>query len=58
MSWLNERLKQKVRDVFEPDYKRKLTCGEVITIATNLTDFMETYLKFKLKQNENKTIYS
>ena len=54
MHWLNEDLKQKVRNVFEPDYKRKLTDEEVLTIANNLTEFMEGYIKFRLRQNENK----
>lgn len=51
-NWLNEKLKQRVRDVFEPDYKRKLTDNEVVTIAVNLTDFMEMYIKFRLNKNE------
>lgn len=50
MNYLNENLKLKIRKVFEPNYKRELTDEEVITIANNLTDFMESYIKFKLKQ--------
>lgn len=51
MQWLNKDLKRKVRAVFEPEYKRKLTDREVETIATNLTEFFEIYIKFKLNQN-------
>ena len=55
ITWLNEKLRQKVREVFEPEYKRKLSNEEVVTIAVNLTDFMESYIKFRLRQNyENK----
>jgi len=50
MNYLNENLKSKIRKVFELDYKRKLNDEEVIIIANNLTDFMESYIKFKLKQ--------
>lgn len=54
MIWLTGELKQKIKSIFEPDYKRNLTDEEVITIAINLTDFMESYIKFRLRQNENK----
>lgn len=54
-SWLTEELKQKVRNVFEPKYKRKLTEDEITEIANNLTDFIEHYLRFKQRQqNEEK----
>ena len=56
--WLNENLKQEVRNVFEPRYKRKLSDDEVVIIANNLTNFMEIFIKFKLKQNENQQITS
>jgi len=49
MEWLNEKLKIRVREVFEKDYKRKLTDNEVETIAMNLTDFIEAYTKFRLR---------
>ena len=35
MVWLNEKLKQKVRGVFEPRYKRNLTEKEIEEIAEN-----------------------
>lgn len=50
MSFLDVNLKLKIRRVFEPDYKRVLTDEEVITIANNLTDLMEAFIKFKLRQ--------
>ncbi len=52
-TWLNENLKTKVRKVFEPEYKRRFSDKEVVQMAENLTDFMEGYLKFKLRQYEN-----
>ena len=54
MNYLNENLKLKIRKVFEPDYKRELTDEEVITITNNLTDLMESYIKFKLRQKNEK----
>ncbi len=50
-NWLNEDLKKRVRQVFEPKYKRVLTDQEVISIALNLTDFIEHFLKFKWRAN-------
>lgn len=55
MNWLTDQLKQRIRQEFEGDYKRKLTDEEVITIANNLTEFMEAYIKFKLRKNEKQT---
>lgn len=37
MTWLTDNLKQRIREVFEPRYKRCLTDQEVIEIANNLT---------------------
>lgn len=55
INWLSNELKNKVRKVFKPDYKRQLLNEEIIVIANNLTDFMEAYIKFKLRQkNENR----
>jgi len=56
MSWLTGELKKKIRTVFEPRYKRKLSDGEVIEIAKNLTGYMETILRFKFRTEyeENK----
>lgn len=47
MRWLTDDLKQKIRDVYEPKYKRSLTDSEVIQIAQNLTQFIEHFLRFK-----------
>jgi len=47
MNWLNENLKQKIKVMFEPRYKRILTEREVEEIAENLTGYMETIIKFK-----------
>ena len=47
MNWLNENLKQKIKVMFEPRYKRILTEMEVEEIAENLTGYMETIIKFK-----------
>lgn len=49
-SWLSNELREEVRSVFEPRYKRKLQDSEVEEIAENLTGFMESYLKFKWRQ--------
>ncbi len=46
-SWLNEDLKQQIRDVYEPRYKRTLSEEEVVNIAINLTSLIEHFLKFK-----------
>lgn len=46
-SWLNEDLKKKIRKVFEPRYKRILTEDEVVSIANNLVALMETYAKYR-----------
>ncbi len=48
--WLNDSLKKEVRKVFEPRYQRKLSDTEVITIADNITEVMETFLMMKWKQ--------
>lgn len=45
--WLTDELQTRVRKVFEPRYKRPLTEVEVITIAQNLAQFMDHFLKFK-----------
>lgn len=55
LSWLSDKLKERIRSVFEPRYFRKLTEEEVQTIADNLTGVMETYVRFKLRKiYENK----
>lgn len=55
-SWLDEHLKIRIRQVFEPRYKRKLTDGEVEKIAENLTEVMEALLKLKWQQKYGKSI--
>ncbi|OGM14755.1 hypothetical protein A3A76_04085 [Candidatus Woesebacteria bacterium RIFCSPLOWO2_01_FULL_39_23] len=50
MLWLTEELKQEIKKLFEPKYKRKLTDDEVIEIADNLTEVMEAFLKLKWSQ--------
>ena len=55
MDWLDEKLKERVRNVFKKDYKRELSNEEVVTIAVNLADFMETYIKFKLRKKNEKS---
>ncbi|EKD57938.1 MAG: hypothetical protein ACD_57C00082G0003 [uncultured bacterium] len=46
-AWLSEDLLKRVRVLYEPRYKRHLTQREVITIALNLTNLIEHFLKFK-----------
>lgn len=50
MNWLTKELKVKIRKVFEPRYKRKLTDSEVEEIADNLSGVMEEILKLKWKE--------
>lgn len=50
MDWLTPQLRKKVREVFEPRYKRKLTEAEVEEIADNLSEVVEIILKFKWRQ--------
>jgi len=47
MNWLSDELKEDVRSLFEPRYKRQLTDDEIDEIANNLTNFLEAYFKFK-----------
>lgn len=54
MNWLTEELGQEVRWLFEPRYKRQLTNDEVVEIAENLANFVESVLKFKCRQHEEK----
>lgn len=53
-SWLTPQLKEEVRKVFEPRYKRKLSDEEVISIANNLVNLMETYAKFRWRKDHGK----
>lgn len=54
-NWCTEELRQEVRKVFEPRYKRKLTDEEIVKIAVNLADLMEGYLKLKWRQKYGTT---
>lgn len=49
-SWLSEEMKEKIRKVFEPRYKRKLTDDEVLEIAENLSGVIEGLIKWKWRQ--------
>jgi len=50
MLWLSEGMKVKIKKVFEPRYKRKLTDNEVFEIAENLSGVVETLIKWKWKE--------
>lgn len=54
-NWLNDELKQKVRKVFEPRYKRSLTDNEVLEIAGNLAELMEGFLRLKWSEKYGKS---
>ncbi len=45
-NWLTDKLKNEIRAIYEPAYKRTLTEQEVIEIAENISDVTETILKF------------
>jgi hypothetical protein len=47
LEWLNEKLKNKIGEVFESKYKRKLTDDEVVEIALNLSAVVEAVSKHK-----------
>ena len=51
-TWLTERLKQEIRNTFEPRYKRELSDDEVVEIATNLVTFTEHVVKFSKRRGE------
>lgn len=55
-SWLNENIKQKIKVIFEPRYKRILTEREIEEIAENLTGYMETIIKFKLRYENKQSV--
>lgn len=56
VTWLNENLRRRVREVFEPRYKRPLSDLEVETIANSLTSLLETTMKFKYEQKYDQQI--
>lgn len=47
MGWLTNDLKKRIKDLYEPRYKRPLTDSEVISIAENLASFIEHFLRYK-----------
>ena len=51
---LSNSLKQELKTVFGPRYKRMLLDSEVITIVKNLVGVMEEILKFKWRQKYEK----
>jgi len=54
--WLDKKLKEEIRKIFEPRFDRKLNNDEVIEIAKNLTQLMETYFKHIWRLNNEKKI--
>lgn len=50
--WLTPELKNEIKFVFEPKYGRQISEDEVITIAENLTGYMETIIKWKMKHEQ------
>ncbi len=50
VNWLNENLRQKIREVFESKYHQPLSTEDIEAIASNLADFMGIVLKFKWRQ--------
>lgn len=49
-NWLTDKLVKRIREVFEPRYKRPLTEKEIIAIAENLSCVTEELLKLKWRQ--------
>lgn len=52
MEWLNENLKIEIKKLFEPKYGRELLNNEIVEIAVNLVNYVESKTKFILK-NKN-----
>lgn len=56
-NWLTDELKQEVKKVFEPKYKRVLSEDEIVSIASNLESYIEHYAIFAWKiKNEQSGI--
>lgn len=53
-SWLDLKLQQEIRGIFEPIYQSTLSDKEVEKIALDLTTFMELIAKNEYEQNYNK----
>lgn len=49
--WITASLVAEVKQVFEPRYNRKLTNQESREIALRLESFVETYAKWRWKNN-------
>jgi len=56
LSWLNEDLRKKIRNIFESLNNKALTEKEIDGIAENLTGYMETVIKFKLRYENKQNI--
>ncbi len=54
--WVTPKLKRRVRDVFEPRYRRALSDDEINEIADNLAGYMEALLKSKWEKEYGTTI--
>ena len=46
MNWLTQELKDEIRRIYEPRYKKKLTDQEVVEIAENVEEVVETALRY------------
>lgn len=47
LKWLTPELKEEVKKVFQPRYKKPLTDSDIVAIAQNLTQLLEVFFKFK-----------
>lgn len=50
MGWLTPNLKLRVRNAFEPRYRRELSDDEVASIANSLVSFVEVYAQTKWRE--------
>lgn len=53
-NWLNENLKNEIRKIFEPRYKRVLSDAEVVEIGESLAEVIEQILKHQWRQKYGK----
>lgn len=51
-TWLTSDLKSEIRLLFEPKYGRRIDDAEVAKLATNLTEYMETVIKWNMKYEQ------
>ncbi|MBT6755727.1 MAG: hypothetical protein HN981_02120 [Candidatus Pacebacteria bacterium] len=54
-SWLDLKLQQEIRGIFEPIYQSTLSDKEVEKIALDITTFMELIVENEYEQNHRKT---